>query len=288
MREMRILVGVDGSPCSASAVDWAAEEAARRGARLDLVHVSAPPWTPLGTDVLVLPVEEPAPAPAFVEEEAARVHAARPDLHVTTADLPGAPAPVLIRESEDAGLVVVGARGRSLLVEMVLGSVSRHLAAHSRCPVVIVHGELSRASAPVGVGIDDSPTAIDALRAAALEAQRLGVPLVVVHAWQDLGYAAYGAWVPPIGTPDELSLAAQQQTDAVVADLATQFPDLEIHVRTPMSHPVTAVRELSEEVQLLVVGTHGRGVFPGMLLGSVTSAAIHDSRCPVMVVPPSA
>jgi nucleotide-binding universal stress UspA family protein len=47
------------------------------------------------------------------------------------------------------------------------------------------------------------------------------------------------------------------------------------------------MRDLAREVQLLVVGTHGRGMFPGMLLGSVTSAAIHDARCSVLVTPPT-
>ncbi|MFN8167434.1 MAG: universal stress protein [Candidatus Nanopelagicales bacterium] len=286
MREMRIVVGVDGSPCSSAAVDWAADEAVRRGARLDLVHVAPPDWVALTAGAAAVPPSTDR-TPTYVEAEAARVHDLHPDLHVTMATLLGAPASVLIAESDDAALVVVGARGRARVVELVVGSVSRHLAAHSRCPVVVVHEGAVRPDAPVGVGIDDSATARDALRSAALEAQWRGVPLVVVHAWQDQVYAAYGAWVPPVGTPEELALAADRETRAAVAELATQFPDLEVVVRTPMTHPVVAMRDLAREVQLLVVGTHGRGMFPGMLLGSVTSAAIHDARCPVLVTPPT-
>lgn len=286
MREMRIVVGVDGSPCSSAAVDWAAQEAVRRGSRLDLVHVAPADWVSLTSEAAAVP-PRPDRTPTYVEAEAARVHDLHPDLHVTTATLLGSPASVLIAESRDAALVVVGARGRARVVELVVGSVSRHLAAHTQCPLVVVHGDGVRGDLPVGVGIDDSPTARDALRCAALEAQQLGVPLVVVHAWQDQVYATYGAWVPPVGTPQELAAAADRATHAAVAELATQFPDVEMVVRTPMTHPVVAMRELAREVQLLVVGTHGRGMFPGMLLGSVTSAAIHDARCPVLVVPPT-
>jgi nucleotide-binding universal stress UspA family protein len=284
---MRIVVGVDGSPCSSLAVDWAAAEAVRRGAPLSLVHVSHPSWMALGSELPIIAPQEPPSRPAYLDDEASRLRRSHPELEVTCVDLIGSAAPALIEESADAALVVVGARGRARVVELVLGSVSRHVAAHAHCPAVVVRGDTSRIAAPVAVGIDDSTPSRTALRAACTEAALLGVPLIVMHAWEDLGYAAYGAWVPPIGTPDELADAAMATADDAVEEVAAAFPDVEIHVRVPNSHPVPAVLGLSDEAQLLVVGAHGSGVFPGMLLGSVTSAAIHDSRCPVLVVPTS-
>jgi nucleotide-binding universal stress UspA family protein len=282
---MRIVVGVDGSPCSALAVDWAAAEAARRGAPLSLVHVAHPTWVAIGSELPIVAPHEPPERPAYLDDEVARVTRAHPGIAVTTTDLVGSPAPALIEESADAALVVVGARGRARVVELVLGSVSRHVVAHAHCATVVVRGDTARPDAPVAVGIDDSTPSRTALRAACTEASLLGVPLIVMHAWDDLGYAAYGAWVPPIGTPDELREAAMLAADDAVDEVAAAFPEVEIHVRVPHSHPVPAVLDLTAEAQLLVVGAHGRGMFPGMLLGSVTSAAIHDSRCPVMVVP---
>jgi nucleotide-binding universal stress UspA family protein len=284
---MRIVVGVDGSPCSAQAVDWAADEASRRGAPLVLLHVAHPSWLAVGSELPVIVAQEPPPRPAYLDDEVARVTRLHPDLDVSCLEVLGAPAQTLIEHSQDAALVVVGARGRARVVEMVLGSVSRHVVAHAHCPVVVVRGDIARADAPVAVGIDDSVPSRTALRAAIAEAAMRGVPLLVVHAWEDLGYAAYGAWVPPIGTPEELAEAAMLTADDAVQEVSAAFPEVEIHVRVPNSHPVPAVVGLGDEVQLLVVGTHGSGRFPGMLLGSVTSAAIHDAGCPVLVVPTS-
>jgi nucleotide-binding universal stress UspA family protein len=51
----------------------------------------------------------------------------------------GHPAPTLVERSKSASLIVVGNRGHGAFAGMLLGSVSEHLAAHARCPVVIVH-----------------------------------------------------------------------------------------------------------------------------------------------------
>jgi len=59
-----------------------------------------------------------------------------------------------------------------------------------------------------------------------------------------------------------------------------------VHTRVEHSHPVTAVVAESEHAQLVVLGSHGRGHFVGMDVGSVPSAAIREAHCPVMVVRP--
>jgi nucleotide-binding universal stress UspA family protein len=54
----------------------------------------------------------------------------------------GHPAAVLVHESKNAALVVVGSRGHGAFAGMLLGSVGQHLAAHASCPVVIVRDGL--------------------------------------------------------------------------------------------------------------------------------------------------
>lgn len=281
-----VVVGVDGSPGSGHAVDWAAGEAHRRGARLELLYAEVPAPPVVGL--------EPAPVaqlshdaiPFFLEEARQRVSVAWPDLELGLWPTVGSPASSLIDRSAHADLVVVGAHGRSMISRLFLGSVSQHVATHARCTAVVVRGEPRSSSEPVAVGVDDSPTATKALEVAFDEAALRGVPLVVFHAWQDLPATGYGVWAPP---PD-LTAEFRHEAETLVADTLRgwpeKYPDVEVHTRIEHSHPVTAVVAESEHAQLVVLGAHGRGHFAGMDVGSVPSAAVREAQCPVMVVRP--
>jgi nucleotide-binding universal stress UspA family protein len=283
--QLPIVVGVDGSACSVVALDWAAAEAARRSCRLHVVHVSPVTWMNVGPDAVVLTEPIPPSRPPFLDESVVRVSAAWPDLEVTSDEVVEGAASGLVALSDEAALVVVGSHGRSLVGRMLMGSVSRHLLTHARCPAVVVRGTPSVPGSPVAVGLDDSPTARGALRLACAEATLLGVALVVVHAWQDLSLNSYGQWYPPVNVHDDLKADAEALTADAVAEVVRDFPDLEVHLRVRETHPVEALLDAARESQLLVVGAHGRGAFAGMTLGSVTTAAIHHSSCPVMSVP---
>jgi nucleotide-binding universal stress UspA family protein len=279
-----VVVGVDGSPGAAHAVDWAAAEAHVRGARLELLYAEVPtppvvgmepgPGVPLATEAV----------PRFLDESRQRVAAAWPDLELAMLPTVGGPASTLIERSADAELVVVGAHGRSMLSRLLLGSVSHHVATHAHCPAVVVRGTTRPASAPVAVGIDDSVTARLALEVAFGEAALRGVPLVVFHAWQDLPATGYGVWAPPPDLTEELRGEAERLIADALAGWPEKYPEVEVHTRVEHNHPVTAAVVESEQAQLVVLGAHGRGHFAGMDFGSVPSAAVRECRCPVMVV----
>ncbi|WP_043323289.1 universal stress protein, partial [Micromonospora sp. M42] len=136
-----VVVGVDGSELSTAAVGFAYEEAARRGASLIVVHAWLYP-TPMGPgDILPLVYD-----PEALAEESRRVVAESvagwsqryPDVPVRQRSIRGAPARVLVEESKDAQLVVVGAHGRGALGGLLLGSVSHAVLHHAHSPLVIV------------------------------------------------------------------------------------------------------------------------------------------------------
>ena len=137
----RVVVGIDGSPGAERALDFAAAEAAQRGLPLRVVCA----WEPrAGTYV----GEAFAPtADGFVEAEqhadevlraALERLAAGAAIETEALAIEGHPATVLIEQSQDAALLVVGSRGRSTAASLLLGSVSQKLAHHAPCPLVIV------------------------------------------------------------------------------------------------------------------------------------------------------
>jgi nucleotide-binding universal stress UspA family protein len=285
VRPDAIVVGVDGSPSSALAADWAAAEAHLRGCPLEVVNALPPAWVPIDPELLPMSETAELTRPAFLDETAERVSTAWPDLEVATHHVIGTPAFALLTAGEAAALLVVGSRGRSFPTRMLLGSVSRHVATQSHCPTVVVRASAAPGPTPVAVGIDDSPTARAALAAACVEASQRGVGLLVVHAWHDLDQTGYAAWTTTPSTREERRKAAERLARDAVSEVATTFPDLEVVIRVRQAHPVDAVVAVSHEVQLLVLGAHGRGAFPGMTVGSVCSSAIQHAECPVMIVP---
>ncbi|WP_327068615.1 universal stress protein [Kitasatospora sp. NBC_01302] len=130
-----LVVGVDGSPVSQAAVDYAFEAASRRGAGLRAIfglHTASPDQ-----------VDEHR-----AEQEARRVLAEAtagraqvyPDVDVTHEVVRGHPVAVLSEASEHALALVVGTRGHGGFTGMLLGSVSQGVLHHARCPVVVVPG----------------------------------------------------------------------------------------------------------------------------------------------------
>ncbi len=134
----KFVVGVDGSGPSLAAVRWAAAEARLHEATL--VLVAAWEFPHALNPVTMFTVEaDPfrADAKAALDRAVAGIDAG--SLSVEPKIVEGSPALVLVEESADADLVVVGSRGRGGFVGLLLGSVSQHLVAHARCPVLVHH-----------------------------------------------------------------------------------------------------------------------------------------------------
>lgn len=281
-----IIVGTDGSPGATAAVDWAAHEAALRHLPLVVLTVIEPNWVAVTPGVPAVPTPTVGGRPGYVDDAVTRVTRAWPELVVTAQHVAGHPASAMLTASGEASMVVVGARGRSRVAEVLLGSVSRHVSAQAHCPAVVVHGTADRSTGPVAVGVDGSKASYAALRAAADEASCRGSRLLMVHAWQDLNPTGYGIYLPPPDLARELQAGAEQLAAQMVDEIGADYPDLEVDMRVIQAHPASALLQAAQTAQLVVVGAHGRGHFLGMRQGSVTAALVHGAACPVMVVPP--
>lgn len=134
----RIVVGVDGSEPARRALHWAAQEAQRRGADLQVVHAWHPPIQPLG---LVLPAVDHASSEAngkALLDAATSAVGTRPTI-VEPILIEGLAARSLLEVAAGAALLVVGSRGRGGFAGLLLGSVSSQVLHHARCPLVLVH-----------------------------------------------------------------------------------------------------------------------------------------------------
>jgi len=136
-----IVVGVDGSPGSRTALTWAAAEAADHGADLVVLnvweHTLLPPTGSVSVSERYVPDESQRTAEDLVKlikEELGE----DPPVVVQPRVKEGNPAKVLIEQSEDADLLVVGTRGHGGFRGLVLGSVSQHVAGYAKCPVAVV------------------------------------------------------------------------------------------------------------------------------------------------------
>lgn len=286
-----VIVGVDGSAESATALEWAADAAAQRGSPLRIIYA-------LHMPLVVMPFDRTVPLPPSDDlrdrAEALLKHAQEqaehhvPGLQVRT-ELSLRPAtPTLLSASEDADLVVVGSRGLGMFGSVFLGSVSTRVAARASCPTVVVREGSSspNADGPVLVGVDGSVHGAAAMRFALREAKLRDAPVIALTVYSGPEYVV---------TLHDAKLAQRIDDDArrdatrLVADVLEQAREddtanVDVETRAVPGHPPTVLADAGREAALTVVGSRGRGGFRGMLLGSVSLAVLHHATHPVAVV----
>ncbi|WP_295695787.1 universal stress protein [Lapillicoccus sp.] len=285
-----VVVGVDGSQASDRALDWAIDEAQRRGLPLQLLHAREV----LAYSASVLPVDPVGwDDPQWVLQAAhARVTALAPEQVLAEKDVLGTPASTaLITASSRADTIVVGARKHGNLGAALLGSTSLRVASHAACPVVVIRDlpPVTGSTPRIVVGVDGSPTSDDALAYAFDRADAQGLPLTVVHAWP--GDLTVEIMRVTEAIADEVrAAAANAQIAAIQAQIAPwrlRFPQVPVQVLVPAGDPQQALVEESATATLVVVGSRGLGSVRGMFLGSISEAVLHHAHCPVAVVRPT-
>lgn len=279
-----IVVGVDGSKFSERALDWAIDEASRRGRPLWLICAWAMDYT-AGMIGRLIPFIRDG-CDRVLADARQRVTSRAPTLTVTTQTIQGQPAAALTDASARAFLVVVGSRGLGSFHGALAGSTSMAVAAHAHCPVVVIH-EQSPPTGParrVIVGVDGSAASADTLRYAFDQASERGLGLTAVHAW---GVTFIEGTFVVAGLIDNLEALSHEQ-EAMTAEWINpwreKFPNVDVQMKVTQARPVDALVDASQEAQLLVVGSRGHGGFTHLLLGSVSQGVLHRAHCPVAVI----
>ncbi|MGO9103827.1 MAG: universal stress protein [Mycobacterium sp.] len=282
-----IVVGIDGSNAAKVAIHWAAHEAAMLNVPLTLVNVVN----------LILSGWQNAPVPVMLDrlqkerglrlvenaERVARecVEADRP-VEVRSEVLVSPTVPALVDLSNEAHMIVVGCRGRGAFNRVLLGSVSNGLVQHAHCPVAVIHDEDPAmphpSQASVLVGVDGSPASELATSIAFDEASRRGVDLVALHAWSDVTMVDL-----PIVDWSSVKTEEEELLAERLAGWQERYPDVEVNRLVVCDKPARQLIEHSAAAQLVVVGSHGRGGFAGMALGSVSAAVVNAAQRPVIV-----
>ena len=141
----------------------------------------------------------------------------------------------------------------------------------------------------VVVGVDLSPTSTRALREAIVEAEWRDCSVVVLYVLTMPAIAAveFGAMRIDL---EEIRRSGQEALDAHVADVAATYDGgfpVDVVTRVVIGHTGTQILEAAgdTDAELVVLGSRGLGGFRGLMVGSVTTYAIHHLRTRLLVIP---
>ncbi|GGZ43957.1 universal stress protein [Streptomyces poonensis] len=308
-----VTAGVDGSPESRAAAEWAAREAHLLGRPLKLVHVLEPVPEPiaqapfLGAETHQLWDEgtatEAPPAEVWgkiSQETAEGLRMRHPGVEVTVEHVTGRPGEVLCAAANSAELLVLGSRGLGGIGGWLLGSVGLSVVAHAERPVVLVRageqaadehemdpaGVPSAATAfrPVVLGLDTGSPDESLIRFAFEAAVRRATSLRVVYGWNPPSSYAYGLAAAP-----ELQQMLARSVAAALAEVMRpwrqKFPHVEVFEQSRYGSPAHHLVDASRDASLVVVGRRVRRSPLGAHIGPVMYAVLHHAAVPVAAVP---
>ena len=285
-RHQVVVAGIDATPPSMAAARWAADEAHRRGQRLQLVHSYR--VSPMGFPGYNVRTDLDGWVRFDGELLLARVaHKLRrrfPGLDVTTTLERADPRRSLVGASAHASVTVLGCRGRG---HHHFGSVASHVTAHALSPVAVIPQDTGHPDGPVLLGVNGSAGCQAAIGYAFDEADARGANLFALHAWDDL--AAQGFTRRPI-LGDVEGMEQHTLLTEQLAGWQEKYPDVTVRQYVVLGRPGPALLRYAQNAplhpQLIVIGAHGRAGLTGFRLGSTGHALVAHADCPVVVVRP--
>lgn len=292
-----LVVGVKDAEQSTEVVRAALDAARSRAVGLRIVHA----WHYSGYDDLVF-----AGAAGTEHEDGLRAAftgalrdllAEYPDVDTELVVEHGRHADVLVRQSRDASLVVLGRHQSRVPLAPHLGSVVRAVLREAACPVMVVDplvagepvpevvgevpaGQGGAQGSPVVAAVDGSPGSGGAVRRAVHEAGAVGSVVRLVHVVPDF---------VPVSTMMPLTPADLSETGRVVLRAAEQVaraadPEVEVESRLVRGARARAIAEAATDARLLVVG-RDRPLSQRLVTGRTATAVAGRASCPVESVP---
>lgn len=306
-----VVAGLDGSPESRAAVDWAAREARMRDVPLRILHVHEP--TPPRLAQAPFLAEETRQdwgreVPPRVADEVRR---GQPGLEVTVEGAEGHAPVVLLGRTGPDGLLVLGSRALGGIGGFLAGSVGLNVVAHTEHPVVLVRagesavdehlagpadggrtdggridggGTDGTAYRPVVVGVDPEGTDDSVLAFAFEAAARRSAALRVL---QGYSLPAFFEWAGSV-EGEALGEMDRQQAELLEQKLVpwrARHPGVEVRQESQRGNASVLLAEASRNASLLVIGHRIRKHSLGLRVGPVAHAVIHHAAAPVAVVP---
>lgn len=292
-----ITVGLDDTPESRAAAEWAAREARLRGLPLKILHVFEP------TRLAHMRQHGTEAGQEWSEriplEAAEGLRLRHPGVEVITDRVTGDPAEALAEAADAAELLVLGSRGFGGIGGFMVGSVSLSVIARAARPVVLVRageqaadehetdpaGVPSAATAfrPVVAGLDTDDADETLLEFAFDAAARRGASLRVVHGWYEPPTSFYRFY----GDAELYGSLARRQATRLTEALRPwrqKFPNVEVIEASRCGSPAQVLVNASRDASLAVVGRRIRTSPLGAHIGHVTHAVVHHVVAPVAVV----
>lgn len=296
---MRILVPVDGSKFSKAAVDFVASRATLIGKdpSIELLNVQAPVPARAAT------VVGKATVKSYHDEEAARAlksavsALAKAGMPAASGYVIGHPAEEIARQADrdEVDLIVMGSHGHGALMQLVVGSVTNGVLAHTTKPVLLVRDRTAPKadSLRVGIAVDGSKYGRAAVRYVLKHRDLFGAAptLMLIHVVPDFA----GAVMPdmaglalPAFSDDEIKAMQRKAFETAVAPLRKLFEKEgvkfeEVCLSGAAAEEIAAFAK-KRKLDVLVLGSHGHGAFKSAVLGSVVTRVAHISTAPLLLV----
>ncbi|MCF8587396.1 universal stress protein [Gordonia liuliyuniae] len=280
-----IVVGVDGSAASRTALAWAVETAVRRDLPLRVVGAFDPVPTSSAVNML-LPGDVidalRAEAANTVEDAVAYARSLTSVTEIIGDVVTGPAVAALVEASAGSALTAVGTRHLSGVRSLFFGSVSINLAAHAKSDVAVIAGPSG--GGPVVAAVDGSALTGPVLERALIVADVFDTSLTVVHAWTDLDESTLAAGSVGSDLVAEHADRVDEQVRSWIAPVAARYPLTSVNVVVAPGGAAQTICRVARDATMIVLGSRGRGGLAGMLLGSTSQDVIHHAERPVLVV----